>query len=155
MQTQTPTQTQKALSAPVIEQQTESVHRHSAWAVGDVAHQGDVILIGLDKVPEGAQDRKNRQLAEGNTQGSRHILVGGQCFDVKKETVIDLVAKATKGKVKVSLVEYVGPVIASRDADMTVEHPQHQHQTFPPNSVCAVIYQRNVDAEGRIMRARD
>lgn len=125
---------------------------HSAWVAGDVAHQGDLTLIGISAVPAGVKVRVNRQIAEGNTKGSRHVVLGGTCFDCDNpDAVAKLVSKATKGRVCPD-ARYIGPVFSG---PCTLEHPQHQHQTFPADCVVVAVYQRNMDAEEREIRAKD
>jgi uncharacterized protein (UPF0335 family) len=34
-------------------------------------------------------------------------------------------------------------------------HPEHGNHGFPAKTVCAVVYQRNLDAEEREARVRD
>lgn len=124
------------------------VRRHDAAVAGDAAHQGDLIFVVLDKLPTGAKVRKNRQLAEGDTQGSRHVLVSGEVYDCDPAAVAKAIEKITG---KVVEVEFVGPVFKGG----VVEHPQHEHHAYPDDCTVAVLYQRNVDAERRIQRARD
>ena len=117
--------------------------QHPAWAPGDVAHQGDLIFVGLAGVPAYAKPRSNRQLAEGETRGSKHVVDGG--------AVYDLVKPADAGLKGIGEA-YIGPVFVG---PCVVTHPQHQHHEFPEGSVVCVVYQRNLDAEEREVRARD
>lgn len=124
------------------------------FSVGDVSHQGDVIVVGIAKLPSSAQRRANRQVADGNTQGSRHILENGELYDCDKTQV----AKAIKEVTKCIVDErYIGPVFVSPDVptadDLT--HPEHGNQGFPAGQVCAIVYQRSLDAEQREQRVRD
>lgn len=126
----------------------------SAFGVGDVAHQGDIIIVGIRQLPECAKPRQNRQLAEGNTQGSRHVLERGELFDANPGEVVKLIRQATKCTVTEDLI---GPVFVS-PADPTpndLTHPEHGNQGFPAGQVCAVVYQRNLDAEERARRVQD
>lgn len=126
----------------------------SAFGVGDVAHQGDLIVVGIARLPASAKPRENRQLVEGSTQGSRHVLERGQVFDADASDVARLILAATKCVVD---NRYIGPVFVS-PPDPTphdLRHPEHGHQGFPPQQVCAVVYQRNLDAEEREQRSLD
>src|SRR5438132_6195403 len=58
----------------------------ASWPVGSVAHQGDLILVRIAKMPRG-KHRANRQLAIGQTQGARHVLEGGKLCDCPKSCV--------------------------------------------------------------------
>lgn len=125
-----------------------------SFEVGDVAHQGDLTIIRIASLPATAKPRADRQLAEGSTQGSRHILERGDVFDASPGEVARLIRQATKCEVD---ARYVGPVFRSPPAptpnDLT--HPEHGHQGFPAGAVCAVVYQRNLDSEEREQRTQD
>jgi len=127
---------------------------HQTFGAGDVAHQGDLMLIGISALPRSARLRTNRQLAEGSSQGSRHVWERGEIYDADPDEVARLIQKATK-----CLLEhgYVGPVIVS-PADPTendLTHPEHGNQGFPAGCILAVAYQRNLDAEQREQRVLD
>lgn len=126
---------------------------HHTFAPGDVALQGDVIFVGIARLPESAKPRKDRQLADGNTQGSRHILKGGRCYDCEAAEVVKLIAAACKGA-KID-AKYVGPVFVTT-AEVT--HPEHGNHRWPKSAgkqIVAVVYQRNLDAEEREQRVQD
>lgn len=124
------------------------------FTVGDVSHQGDLIIVGIRTLPKSAKPRVNRQLADGNTQGSRHILERGDVYDCDANEVVTLIQEATKCNID---SKYIGPVFISPENpsadDLT--HPEHGNQGFPAGQVCAVVYQRNLDAEQREQRVRD
>ena len=127
---------------------------HETFEPGDVAHQGDIMIICLKELPIEKSLRPNRQLAEGNTQGSRHVMSRGAVYDCPKNHV----AKAIKEACGMDIgLAYIGPVFVSPEAptcdDLT--HPEHGNQGFPAGSVCAVVYQRNLDQEQREVLARD
>ena len=141
-------------SIPALEQGRAPCRNHDTWAPGDAAHQGDLILVCLSKLPASAKPRRNRQLAEGQTRGSKHVVAGGEVFEVAPSDLGEVaaaIARVTAGKVVVD-PQYIGPVFAG---PCTLEHPEHQHQAFPDGSITAVIFQRNLDAEEREVRARD
>lgn len=127
---------------------------HQAFEVGDVAHQGDIIIVRIGSLPKTAKPRKSRQLAEGDTQGSRHVLKRGKVFDADPQEVMELILKATKKTVE---TRYIGPVFVSPDdpTENDLDHPEHGNQGFPAKSVCAVVFQRNLDAEEREARVAD
>jgi len=135
----------------ILDSVSTKVRQHSAWMPGDVAHQGDVTLVGLPSLPIKKTTRKDRQIADGDTKGSRHIVEGGEIFDADTTEVAAMISKATKGRVSPG-VQYIGPVFSG---PCTLTHPQHQHQTFPANCVVVAVYQRNMDAEEREARAKD
>lgn len=140
-----------AASAPAAETQPMAARRHDTWSPGDIAHQGDLILVCLAGLPRSAKPRTNRQLAEGETRGSRHMLDGGELFDVDPVEVAEQIGRVTNGRVKVD-PKYVGSVFTGAS---TIEHPQHQHQSFPDHPCTAVVYQRNLSSEEREQRAAD
>lgn len=138
-------------SAPAIEQGSLPVRNHQTWMPGDAAHQGDLILICLAALPMSAKVRRNRQMAEGETMGSRHVVAGGEVYDADPKEVAAAISEATKGCVAPTEM-YIGPVFSG---PCVLEHPQHQHQSFPGETVTACIFQRNQTAEDQEARARD
>jgi len=141
--------------APAAEQIVNDAPRLlEVFEVGDVSHQGDLIIVRIPKLPASAKPRANRQLAEGNTQGSRHMLARGEVFNADPREVVRLIRAANKCDVD---PQYIGPVFVSPGdpsaSDLT--HPEHGHQGFPAGSVCAVVFQRNLDSEEREARVAD
>ena len=141
----------RSIPAPAAEQAAHAVREHLTWSPGDAAHQGDLILICLPSLPKSAKPRVNRQMAEGETMGSRHIVNGSECYDVDAVKVAEMIAKATKGRCKPA-AQYVGPVFVG---SCVLEHPQHQHQAFPAGTVTVCVFQRNQTADDRELRAQD
>lgn len=127
---------------------------HPTFEPGDVSHQGDLIIVGIHKLPASAKLRSNRQLAEGSTQGSRHVLERGDVYDCDPAQVVEAIHKANGVLVE---VQYVGPVFISPEAPTAddLSHPEHGNQGFPAGAVCATVYQRNLDAEERASRVQD
>lgn len=127
---------------------------HPTFEPGDVSHQGDLILVCIHALPASAKLRANRQLAEENTQGSRHVLERGDVYECNQQQVAAAIQKANGAVIE---AEYIGPVFVSpalpTENDLT--HPEHGNQGFPAGTVCAVVYQRNLDAEERAQRVRD
>jgi len=137
------------------------------FTVGTVTHQGDVSFVRLSRLPKGAEKRLNFQLADGNTQGSRHILTKGRgvsVYDVNFEDYQKVVSESLKenkkSAKKFSLSEQLaGPVfVIKAEAEGTVTHPEHGHQTFGSDTedwIVGCVFQRNLDAEEREARVRD
>jgi hypothetical protein len=46
----------------------------------NIIHQGDVILVRADKLPEGLKPRTDRTLALGESTGHHHTLTGGVVY---------------------------------------------------------------------------
>lgn len=127
--------------------------RSLALGKQDVVRQGDIYIMPLSKLPKNLRKRTSRQLADGDTQGSRHVLVGpADLFNADPMDMADLIAKEYPG---VELREYqIGPVFKT-DGAVTVEHPEHGHRTLTEPGCHVVIFQRSLDADGREERARD
>lgn len=95
--------------------------------VGAVVRQGDIYLTRIDKLPEG-KPSKERQLAEGETQGSRHVITGD----------VELVTGVSFGRVNQVLV---GPAFkCNGKAELT--HPEHGNKILPEGSIWQVTYQQ-------------
>ena len=140
---------------PVIERVVnDDAKLLATFAVGDVSHQGDLIIVAIDKVPPSAKRRENRQLADGDTQGSRHVVERGEVYDADPWEVRKIIHRVTGCDVE---EQYIGPVFVS-PADPTendLTHPEHGNQGYPAGTVCAVVFQRNLDAEEQAVRSRD
>jgi hypothetical protein len=121
---------------------------------GSVSHQGDLIIVAIPSLPKSSKPRKNRQLAEGESQGSRHILERGEVFDADPQETAALIAKATGCLVE---AKYIGPVFRSPSNPTAhdLSHPEHGAQGFPSGSLCAIVYQRNLDQDLREQRVVD
>jgi len=114
-----------------------------AASIGDSHRQGDIYLTLLDGVPDGAKKVPFRaQLADGETQGSRHCLAssaGVTMYTRKNPTNLE------------------GPVFVLATENV-VEHPEHGHVILPANvgGTCyGITYQRNLDAMEREQRVLD
>lgn len=121
---------------------------------GCVAHQGDVIIVSIGSLPKSAKPRSNRQVADGDTQGSRHILDRGEIFDADATEVSGMIRAANGCQVE---SKYIGPVFVSPESptENDLTHPEHGDLGFAAGSVCAVVFQRNLDADEREVRSRD
>lgn len=126
----------------------------TGFGVGDASHQGDVIIVGIANLPKSAKPRENRQLADGNTQGSRHVMARGEVYDCDSAEVVAAIKAATGRDVE---ARYIGPVFVSPKNptadDLT--HPEHGNQGFPAGQVCAVVIQRSLDQLEREQRVAD
>lgn len=120
-----------------------------AWQCGDVAAQGDLNIVCIGQLPKSAKPRANRQLADGQTMGSRHVVEGGRVFDADADELVGLVKAATGQDVQ---ARYMGPVFTG---PATLTHPEHGHHVYPHECINVVVYQRVLDAEEREQRARD
>lgn len=97
-------------------------------SLGDVVRQGDLYLVCIDKLPSGKKI-EDRQLAEGNTQGSRHVVQG----DVSIVTP----DSAHPGIDRV----LCGPAFHCNEA-AEVTHPEHGNKVLPKDTTWRVTFQR-------------
>ena len=127
---------------------------HATFEPGDVSHQGDLVIVAIRSLPASAKPRSNRQLADGATQGSRHVLERGDVYDASPAEVSELILAATGLRID---QRYVGPVFVSpaQPTANDLSHVEHGNQGFPPKTICAVVYQRSLDQEEREMRVAD
>lgn len=88
---------------------------------GKAVRQGDVYLVRLaDAMVETARrctPMKTKQLVDGTTQGSRHVVVGASLFEA--DPALKLPACVRRDAL-------LGPVIVAT-SDFTVTHPEHAH----------------------------
>jgi hypothetical protein len=118
---------------------------------GDNVRQGDIYIVLLDCKPAEASPFKGRQLAPGNTQGSRHI-VEGDCrlFTPTEADAIRILTglvPATKAH-----RQFLGPVIVAAEP-VTITHPEHGHRTLPAGTYLVTYQRTRLDSELR--RAED
>lgn len=133
---------------------------HPLFDVPSVAYQGDLCLIALPHLPKSAKPRTNRQLAEGSSQGSRHVMTRGEVYTCEPRQVADLIAahyRRPNGQPIIVNPLYIGPVFVSpaEPTENDLSHPEHGNQGFPAGTICAVVFQRNLDSEEREQRSRD
>lgn len=141
-----------AKDAPIINDAPRTF-TEAELEIGQVAHQGDLILVRIACLPKSAKPRKNRQLAEGNTQGSRHVLESGNVFDCSAGEAVTAIAAVCRG-VNVG-EQYVGPVFQSVDGVANLVHPEHGDHLYRGEMTIACVFQRNLDAEEREQRTQD
>ncbi len=123
------------------------------FPVGSAAHQGDLILVRVAALPDSARLRANRQLADGQTQGSRHMLEAGEAFDCDAAEVLALIL-AVCPRAKIG-PQYVGPVFRTVGGAADLLHPEHGDHLYRGDMTLAVVYQRNLDVEEREARVQD
>ncbi|MEM8757525.1 MAG: hypothetical protein AAGF47_07065 [Planctomycetota bacterium] len=126
----------------------------AAHSIGDVVHQGDLIIEVVSAVPDGyveviePSDRDRQLVPFDGNPGSHHRL---RSFDG-----VRLFRPSGWGQDEADLH---GPAVVFASVNAIVHEPGHSrpHGTVeiadPMTIVCT--YQRNLDAEGRAARARD
>jgi hypothetical protein len=111
--------------------------------------QGDLYLINIPAMPTSAKPRADRQLAEGNTQGSRHVCRTGNVFDANRGELAALIRKATGQAIE---EKYIGPVFTG---PAYIEHPEHGDHDFQCEGTFAVVFQKSLDQLEREQRVLD
>jgi hypothetical protein len=155
------TVTAAAAAAESLVNDAERVFDDASLPVGSMAAQGDLYMVRLAELPAGAAPRSNRQMAEGDTQGSRHVLELGNAYDCPAEQIQAAIRAVTgQGGHGVDVnPRYIGPVFKTegqgQQAQALLTHPEHGDHRYQGQMVCAVVYQRNLDAEGRERRVED
>ena len=104
-------------------------------APGEAIRQGDLYLISIPPYANPGKGSGTRQLAPGETQGSRHIVEGD----------VDVITVTTKDPL-------IGPVVVGKSR-FTLTHPEHAHFSMPAGCY-QVRYQRDYAAE-EVARMRD
>lgn len=120
--------------------------------VGDCYPQGDLYFVRLAKLPKSAKPREGRQLADGTTQGSRHVCEVGDVYQCDA-TEIAAAIKATNGAEVAP--RYLGLVFATVDGHASVTHPEHGNHDYRMDGCFAVVVQRTLTADQREARAAD
>lgn len=135
MTTMTPIEAHEQIAASAKSPLTEMRYVEKI-AVGEFCRQGDVYLLRISKHPsEWKEKTKNRQLAPGATQGSRHILAAGPTI-YAKPTGADIL---------------LGPVIVAKDR-FVLEHPEHAHFSLPAGTYQCRYQQDYAEKERRAVR---
>ena len=113
-----------------------------AASAGDSFRQGDLYITLLEKLPDGCKPETARaQLAEGETQGSRH------CLDSLEGVRQFALANPT---------DLEGPILVIDAPERTITHPEHGHVVLPGEGrVYGVTYQRDLDEQERARRVAD
>lgn len=122
---------------------------------GDVQRQGDIMLVRLDgPLPEIGAWPHGNQLAQGDSQGSRHLAVGKGLRvytpgpDSALTTLHRLVPATRRHR------QLIGPAISTPDHPVTIPHPEHGHRTLPPGDYL-VTYQRTGASAEEVRRVAD
>jgi len=120
--------------------------------VGDCYPQGDLYFVRLAKMPKSAKPRANRQLADGTTQGSRHVCEIGDVYDCDRSELSEEIKAANGAEVD---QKYLGIVFSTKDGRASVTHPEHGDHDYRMDGCFAVVVQRNLTADQREVRAID
>lgn len=105
---------------------------------GATIRQGDVSLIAVEAgAADGLRAIRERQLAPGDTQGSRHVAEGDVTVFARRSTN-----------------PLVGPLLRVGPGGCTVTHPEHRHYRLPAGTTWGVTYSRDL-AQKEIARVQD
>lgn len=113
---------------------------------GDGVWQGDLGICLIDKVPAGMvrvekPSEQDKQLVPGNTQGSQHCLESLDGVTIYRPQAWPASAET----------DYIGPCLVAH-TDVTILHPKHGPVTILAGSIVQCYYQREYDAEQRLVR---
>ena len=127
-----------------VKKSAEKMHaakpeRIGSPSAGDVVRQGDLYLVCIESLPSG--NRAPRQLALGDTQGSRHC-AEGECVVYAPKSpaaVSKLIGVACRGAEVPE--QLIGPLVECV-GETTITHPEHGHRILPAGTTWAVVFQR-------------
>ena len=115
--------------------------------VGQVIHQGDVYVHRIaDDAPRG-KEMGTRQVAVGDTQGSRHVAEGDVSVFEGDALPEWFEAPGWLGGAPPESI-FLGPVVVAESA-WTLTHPEHAHHRLPAG-VYQVTYQADARARARM-----
>jgi hypothetical protein len=104
---------------------------------GQGVRQGDIYIVATHGLKPGKR-LTQRQLAPGETQGSRHIAEApAQIFESPGHPIPGIQANAL-----------LGPLVEA-DQRWNLAHPEHAHASFPPGQY-QVVYQLDFAAQRRV-----
>lgn len=118
-------------------------------SVGESPAQGDLYFVNIGTLPTSAKSRTSRQLADGATMGSRHVVERGDVFDCDAAECVAAIRAANGCDIA---PQYIGPVFR---CPAYIDHPEHGHHDYQCEGVMVTVYQRTQDAEEREERVRD
>lgn len=117
---------------------------------GDNVRQGDIYITFLDREPRVIGPHESRQLAEGNTQGSRHTVEGDcEVLQVDGAEALEILHRLVPDSR--NFEQFVGPMIRAPKG-CEVPHPEHAHYSLPPGSHLVTIQRAHADV---VRRAAD
>lgn len=109
--------------------------------VGEIVRQGDIYIHRVDDKHEHGAELDSRQLAQGFSQGSRHVA----------EPPSKVYEGTTRpGSSTANGTVFLGPLVKS-DVEFTISHPQHANVTLGAGTY-QITHQMDVKT---LMRVRD
>ena len=134
MEQMTAVQARERIEREAKEKAVQEVRRIKSIEIGKVVSQGDIYIHRVADDHKHGKELKSRQLALGNTQGSRHVAESpSKVFEgVKLPGYCD--ART-----------FMGPLVKALKR-FTVSHPEHAHVSLP-----AGCYQITHQTDSRTM----
>jgi len=119
-------------------------------SMGDNTRQGDlyIVFIPRDAIGASAKRTENRQLAEGNTQGSRHIMEGDVEIYTDHGITGDYIKQISNTRNDIPN-DLVGPAIVFKGESNRLSHPEHGHKIIPGDLCGVVVYQSTLSGNLR------
>ena len=118
-----------------VKDSSMAVRMHEGMRIRQVAHQGDLYLHMVSKIPQPWNVQvEGRQIALGQTTGSRHCAEGDKVTVYWPESKAAALAKCPvklKFKNESTAQNAIGPCIDAPEG-FTLTHPEHAHHWFPP-----------------------
>jgi len=108
--------------------------------VGEIVRQGDIYIHRVDDNHEHGIELESRQLAQGFSQGSRHVA----------EPPSKVYEGTTRPKTSTGTSVFLGPLVKS-EVEFTISHPQHANVTLGAGTY-QITHQMDVRT---LMRVRD
>lgn len=141
------TKTESAIKA-VFTHSPVTTKRFAALKIGERVRQGDVYLIRVRNGHPRGKPWGSKQVAVGNTIGSRHVAVGDvDVFAGDAKAIAKLFPKFSAEQLQACC----GPVVVARST-WTLEHPEHPHHEVAQDCDVAT-YQVTYQWDSRAMQA--
>lgn len=120
------------------EKAVHEVRKISAIAIGQVVRQGDIYIHAVGPRHARGKKTENRQLAMGNSRGSRHVAEGP--VEIYEGTTLpEWCRRGT----------FLGPVVVAA-APFTITHPEHAYVELPAG-VYQVTHQMDARTADRVL----
>lgn len=117
-----------ALATDAEKNKDASVRIMTGLKIGQVSQQGDIYIHAAPLDHPHGPELATRQLAEGDTQGSRHIAEGPVKIYAPTERAASMTSQAL-----------LGPVVVA-SGPWTLTHPEHPHHKFGAGTF-AIVHQ--------------
>jgi hypothetical protein len=128
----------KAVLDTILQHSPVTTKRFASLAIGERVRQGDIYLIRVPNTHPHGKPWGSRQVAVGNTIGSRHVAVGDlEVFAGVPDAIAKMFPKFTKEQREACC----GPVVKGR-ATWDLEHPEHpDYEMAQPKECDLATYQ--------------